>query len=61
VNIEGLARPPHSPEHAAEESPVPLPTPPRIFILLLKAVLNVVVADERALDGQEDLSGETTA
>jgi hypothetical protein len=28
---------------------------------LLKAVLNVVVAEERALDGPEDLTHETTA
>jgi hypothetical protein len=47
------------PDHAAEGSPVPLPIPPR-YPWLLKGALNALVADERTVDGPEDLTTEAT-
>jgi hypothetical protein len=55
-----LARVRDAPKHAAGDSPVPLPTLILDVPELLKAVLKIVVAAERALDGPEDLAHETT-
>jgi len=41
--------------------PIPLPISIHDAVELLKASLNVVVAEERALDGPEDLAHGTTA
>jgi hypothetical protein len=51
----------HTPEHADEESTIPLPTLSHDAPELFKAALQVVVAEERALDGPEDLTTETAA
>jgi hypothetical protein len=40
---------------------IPLPTLIHDAVEFLKASLNVVVAEERAIDGPEDLTGETRA
>jgi hypothetical protein len=59
-DIRTLARARHTPDHAAEEWPVPLPIPPQISIAL-QAALKVVVADEQTLDDPRDLTEQTTA
>jgi hypothetical protein len=45
----------------AEGHLIPLLTLIHDAVELLKAALNVVVGDERLLDGPEDLTGKTTA
>ena len=53
--------PRHTPDHVAEESPVPLPTLIHYAVELLKAALNVFVAEGPILDDPGDLSEQTTA
>jgi hypothetical protein len=51
----------HTPEYAAEELAIPLPTLSHDALRLLKAALNVVVAEGQTLDDPRDLTQETTA
>ena len=46
---------------ALNNPPVPLPIPSKDVPEPFKAALNVFVAEERALDGPEDLTGKATA
>jgi transposase len=55
------AGPRHTPDQSAEEPPIPLPTPSNEALRLLKAALHTFVADERVLEGPEDLTDKITA
>jgi hypothetical protein len=57
----GLTKRRHTPDIIVEVRPIPLPTLFHDVVELLKASLNVVVAEERALNGLEDLTQRTTA
>jgi hypothetical protein len=50
----------HTPDPLSREPTIPLPALLHDAVELLKAALNVVVGEERALDRPEDLTGETT-
>jgi hypothetical protein len=50
----------HTPDPLPRKLTILLPTLTYYAVELLKASLNAVVAEERALDGPEDLTGETT-
>lgn len=54
----GLRR---TPDKGSEDPLIPLPTPNHDSFELLKGALNDLVADERTIDGPEDLTGKTTA
>jgi len=56
----GARRHPHTPDPLSRKLTILLPTLTYYAVELLKASLNAVVAEERALDGPEDLTGETT-
>jgi hypothetical protein len=49
----------HTPDLLSREPTIPLPTLLHDAVELLKTPLNVIVAEERALDGPEDLTGKT--
>jgi hypothetical protein len=50
----------HTPDPLPRKLTILLPTLTYYAVELLKASLNAVVAEERALDDPEDLTGETT-
>jgi hypothetical protein len=60
-DLWGLALPRDTPDQSARGSPNSSIDPEPRSPELPKAASNVFVADERALDGPEDLTGETTA
>jgi hypothetical protein len=57
----GARRHRHTPDLPSREPEIPLPTLSHDAPELFKAALQVVVAEERALDGPEDLTTETAA
>ena len=56
----GARRHRHTPDLISREPTIPLPTLRHDAVEFLKATLNVVVAEEQALDGPEDLALGTT-
>jgi hypothetical protein len=55
-DLRGLPEPRNTPGIDTESSLIPVPVPSHHAPELLKAALNVVVADEQPLDGPEDLT-----
>ena len=51
-DLWGSVRPPHAPDHTAEESLIPLPTPSHMFQGPLRVGLKAVVAVKQPLEGQ---------
>jgi hypothetical protein len=60
-DLWGSVRPRHTPDHAAEQSLIPLPIPSHDALRLLKSAVHTFVAEGQTLDDPSDLTDKTTA